>query len=315
MQEIDRAAQLVVRRQHRNFLRQVDAEKAENKTHDSVDEARQGPDDGDKHPHCLGDLQGKTVGRRNCPALRQDFREDDEDDRHGKRCDRNARIAEQAQEYAGRQRRRQDVGKIVADQQRADQPVASLDEVAHDTRALLAIRLQRVDAAARHGGERRLRSGEESRKQHECHDREDLGPIVSQYRERAFSRHCGCFSFRKLNTSEAGTSSAMKDWPMPRVRMKVSLPRLTFLSWAIAVQQRLGRRQRRLEYRPSASAGRRPSRCASTRRGVVGARKIEPRGKFDAPAPCRSRRPRRGRAGRCHRRWPPPARGRRCGRD
>ena len=45
--------------------------------------------------------------------------------------------------------------------------------------------------------------------------------------------HPGRFSFRKDNTSEDGTSLAMKAWPTPRVRMKVSAPRVTFLSCAI----------------------------------------------------------------------------------
>ena len=45
--------------------------------------------------------------------------------------------------------------------------------------------------------------------------------------------HPGWFSFRKDSTSEAGTSLAMKAWPTPWVRMKVSAPRETFLSCAM----------------------------------------------------------------------------------
>ena len=94
-------------------------------------------------------------------------------------------------------------------------------------------------------------------------------------------------------TFSGGTSSAMKAWPMPRVRMKVSRPRFTFLSCAM--------------WRISSSAeSRRPGNVADRDRQPGGlqmrahalrvGRRREPlaRRKNRAPAPCRSRPPRRG---------------------
>src|SRR5262249_44057481 len=52
-------------------------------------------------------------------------------------------------------------------------------------------------------------------------------PIVGSHRSASFST-------RKARTSATSTSGAMKLAPIPRARMKVSLPRLTFLSWAMS---------------------------------------------------------------------------------
>ena len=73
-----------------------------------------------------------------------------------------------------------------------------------------------------------------------------------------------------------GTSRATKAWPMPRVRMKVSLPRATFLSWRDVLHQRVGRHRRS----PGMSAIRvgRPTsaRWAATRVASSGGREAEP---------------------------------------
>src|SRR5439155_23391691 len=50
--------------------------------------------------------------------------------------------------------------------------------------------------------------------------------------------HPAIFSSRNARTSLGARSLAMKAWPMPRVRMKVSRPRDTFLSCAISSMSR-----------------------------------------------------------------------------
>ena len=67
--------------------------------------------------------------------------------------------------------------------------------------------------------------------QRERGQEDDAGEDASD--DPAERDHPGRFSLRKDSTSEAGTSLAMKAWPMPRVRMKVSAPRVTFLSCAM----------------------------------------------------------------------------------
>jgi hypothetical protein len=70
----------------------------------------------------------KPVGCRDRPALGQHFGEHHQQQRHRQRRQRHAGIAENRQQHAGCQRRGQDVDEVVADQQRADQPVLAFDQ-------------------------------------------------------------------------------------------------------------------------------------------------------------------------------------------
>ena len=67
----------------------------------------------------------------------------------------------------------------------------------------------------------------------------------------------------------ASMPGAMKLCPMPRARMKVSAPPFTFLSCAMASSKSIDGAAAARHIVRGASAGRRPSRCASTRSASV----------------------------------------------
>src|SRR5690606_14203694 len=104
-----------------------------------------------------------------------------------------------------------------------NQPVAVVDEQVDHARPSRAVLLQRMHACPGRRGERGLRAGEKPRNDDAKQDRPAYDPQGGRHSAR-FS------SSRKAMTSDAGTSRAMKARPTPCVRIKVSAPRLTFLS-------------------------------------------------------------------------------------
>src|SRR5262249_39576500 len=93
---------------------------------------------------------------------------------------------------------------------------------------------QLMHAAAGHGGERGFRRREKSRDRQQEHDG---GDGVSEHdRNGILSRTPIITRFqsgRNDFTASSGTSRVTKAFPNPCSRMKVSLPSVTFLSWAI----------------------------------------------------------------------------------
>src|SRR5260221_11131758 len=71
MKEIDGAAQLLMRRQHRHFPRKIDAEQPKDTADDGIDEARKRTDNRDKCPNPRSNVERETVRRRKRPALWQ----------------------------------------------------------------------------------------------------------------------------------------------------------------------------------------------------------------------------------------------------
>ena len=82
----------------------------------------------------------------------------------------DAGIAEEIEQQAGRQRRGGDIGEVVAEQDRADQPLAGEQQAVDDAGAVVAILFQGVHAGARRRGQRRLRAGEEGRDDQQAED-------------------------------------------------------------------------------------------------------------------------------------------------
>src|SRR6476659_5682814 len=90
----------------------------------------------------------------------------------------------------------------------------------------ISIFFEPMHADARRCRQRSLAAGKESREQQADKDDQDREPIVGG--------HCfASFCIRKARTSAASIFGAIKAAPISRVRMKVSLLCLTFLSWVI----------------------------------------------------------------------------------
>src|SRR5690606_12265216 len=133
--------------------------------------------------------------------------------------------AENGDEHAGRQRRGEDIDQIVAQEKGADQAFLAGGEALDHHGAAVATAGQLVDARARSGGQRGFRAGKEGAEQQQDDDGCDGYPDDGGQDGRISSRNSA--------TAAGSTSFSMKLLPMPRVRMKVSAPRVTFLSWAI----------------------------------------------------------------------------------
>src|SRR5260221_3044002 len=84
-----------------------------------------------------------------------------------------------------------------------------------------------MHAGSRGRDQRGLAAREEGGEQDADENRHQGEPIVGSHRSASFST-------RKAWTSAASTSGAMKLAPIPGASMKVILPRLTFLSWAMS---------------------------------------------------------------------------------
>src|SRR5262249_54689377 len=124
---------------------------------------------------------------------------------------------------AGRERGRSDIDGVVAEQERADQSFARAEQVIDQRSAPIPLLFETVHAGARRRGQRGLAPREKGGEQDADENRHKGEPIVGSHRSASFST-------RKARTSAASTSGAMKLAPIPRARMKVSLPPWTFLS-------------------------------------------------------------------------------------
>ena len=126
--------------------------------------------------------QRDAVGRVERRGLRQDFGEHDDQDGHHHGGVDHAGIAEPGQQHAGRQRRGGDIDRVVAEQQRAEQPLALLEQAVDDAGALVAVLFQPRHAGARRRGQRRLAAGEESRQQQAEQHNDEREPVVRGHR-------------------------------------------------------------------------------------------------------------------------------------
>ena len=121
------------------------------------------------------------------------------------------------------------------------------DETRDQLRSFIACRLERVHAGARGRGESSLGAGEERRGDDA---QNDDGNVEGVRHQTILARpHSGVMRFtglqlegassraRKAETLSSSISRATKLSPMPLTRMKVNLPRSTFLSWRIAASR------------------------------------------------------------------------------
>ena len=201
-----------------------------------------------------------------------------------------------------------DVDRVVAEQQRAEQPLALLEQAVDDAGALVSLLLQPRHAGARGGGERRLAAGEERRQQQADQHDSEREPVVLWLIGSA-----KLIGQKGAHLGRARRRFRRRPAPMPRTRMKVSLPRFTFLSCAIrSINASSARHAAGDILEMGGQPDRRKMRAHPRGLGLadqaLGGRRTR------TPAPCRAPPPRRAAGGRRSRRRLP-ARGRRCGRD
>ncbi len=127
VEQIDRAAQFLARRQDLLILadRHPDACLSSQRTSASI-AIRTGPNNLTNQYIGRRNRERDAVGRVERRGLRQNLGEHDDDDGHDHRGIDHAGIAEPGQQHAGRERRGGDIDRVVAEQQRAEQPLALL---------------------------------------------------------------------------------------------------------------------------------------------------------------------------------------------
>ena len=241
-------------------------------------------------------------------GLRQDLGEHDHQHGHHQRRVDHADVAEPDQQDAGGERRGGDVDDIVAEQQRADQPLAHGHQAVDDGRPR---GLPCFSSRSMRARDDAISAVSLPAKKNESRRQRRTATSASQSSSNIVQ---ASFSARKARTSSASTSGAMKLSPTPRARMKVSLPRFTFLSWAISVHQLIDAGFRSPGFRAAWVGRPTAARCAATRSASLGAEQAETRRERKGQHHAERRPPRRAAAGR---RSPPRPRahGRTCGRD
>ena len=135
VQQVDGAAQLLARRQHLLILADRHADELEQPAHQRFDRHQQRAEQSDEPVHRPRHRERDAVGRVERRRFRQDLGEHDDQDRHDERGVDHADIAKQGQQKVGRQHRGCDVDRIVAEQQRAEQPLALLEQAVDDAGA------------------------------------------------------------------------------------------------------------------------------------------------------------------------------------
>src|SRR4029077_9170292 len=120
----------------------------------------------------------------------------------------DADVAEPDQEHAGRQRRRQDVDGVVAEQQGADQLLARRQDPVDDAGVAMAVLLQSQHRRARRSRQRGFAAGEKERQKKTKKNSGDGEPVFKRH-DRAAS-----FSAMKARTSPASTSRVTKACPI-----------------------------------------------------------------------------------------------------
>src|SRR6516225_6868688 len=144
-----------------------------------------------------------------------------------RRTVRSTGFAKIGEQQAGRQSRSGNIGEIVGEQDRAKEPLAGRHQPVDDAGITVALLFQTQHRRARGRGERGLARGKERGYQKAQNDRQYGQPIKNAHR-------LASFSFKNARTSRSSTPASITAEPMARTRINVSIPRFTFLSWAIS---------------------------------------------------------------------------------
>src|ERR1700734_2188395 len=181
-------------------------------THDAVDRLR----NRQRHPV-------RRIERR---GLRQHLGDDKDKKCHRYRGVDHTGIAEESEQQTSRQRRGRDGGKIIAKQNRPQQPLAGGEQPIDDRGVAVALLLKPHHGGAGRCGQCRLARREECRRRQAHHHRKNVQPVENIH-------FFPSFSSRKVRTSRASTPVSTNAAPIPRTRMNVGIPRFIFLSCAI----------------------------------------------------------------------------------
>ncbi len=165
MQQIDGSAQFLARRQHLLIVAHRHADVLEQPSHQRLDGHQHRAEQFDEQKHRPRNRQRNPVGRVECRRFRQNLGKHDDDDRHHHGGVDDTGIAKPGQQHARCQRRGGDVDCIVAEQQRAEQPLALFQQTVDDAGAAVSVFLQPRHAGARRRGQRRFTAGKEGREQ------------------------------------------------------------------------------------------------------------------------------------------------------
>ena len=190
VQQIDRAAQALGRRQDRLVGADLDAEHLHQHPDDRLDHGEQRPQQIDHQLHRARDQQRHPVRRVDGDGLRQHLGEDHDQHRHHAGGVEHADLAEPGGEDAGRERRGADIGDVVAEQQRADHPLAHRKQAGDDAGLAVALLRQPQHAGARGAGQRGLARREEGGDQETGDDDGEGNPVQvmsSQEQSSSFS--------------------------------------------------------------------------------------------------------------------------------
>ena len=161
----------------------------------------------------------------------QDLCEDQQQKRHHAGGVKNAAISKKVRHQACGEGRPANVGNRIAQQHGTNETRAIIDQFVGGAGARVAVFLKPVEPRPRRSRERRLRAGEKCRQDNANDDNRNCNPEIDMWRRRPFHGQCpASSSSRKPRTCATSTPRAIKLWPMPRARMKVSAPRCTFLS-------------------------------------------------------------------------------------
>ena len=163
MQQVDRAAQFLVAGEDVLGRVQTKSEQPQEPAHDRLDCERDRTEQACERPNRLGYDQREAIRTIDRNRLRHDLGKYDDDCSHQKRRIGDTRIAEPAQEQAGRNGRRGNIDEIVAEQNRANQALAHLHEAVDEGSAMVPAVFERRHPRARGGRQRRLTARKEKR--------------------------------------------------------------------------------------------------------------------------------------------------------
>ena len=154
MHQIDRTAQPLGRRQQILMRANRNAQQLHQEPHHHVDHGEKRAQD-QQHPlHRPRDQKRDTVRCIDRHRLRQHLGEDDDQRRHHAGRIQHADLAEPCREHAGCERRRANVGEVIADQKRTDHALAMLKQPRDDAGLTAALHFQPHHARAGRTGQR-----------------------------------------------------------------------------------------------------------------------------------------------------------------
>ena len=159
--KVEDGAQLVRRRRHAGARRP--GGEPQDQIGERVDHAAHRRQERRQNPQPRRHVEHRAVGVADGVGLGQDLGEDEYQQRHDDRGVGHPGLAEDADHQAGRQRGRQDVDGVVAEQDGADRLFAPVEQADDETRAPVAGLGKLVQARARRRRQRGLGAGKERR--------------------------------------------------------------------------------------------------------------------------------------------------------